>query len=294
MSIRVPIATVCSPRDSALGISHPLPSRVTNKFVNIDRLKELLSDYPDQSLVSSIITGFKFGFDIGFRGTVTNTFPDNNRSAYLHKDGVTEAIRKEISRGHTAGPFPTPPFPINHISPLGAAPKPDGSIRLIMDLSQPRGNSVNDFISKDEFPCHYTPFDEATRLIMKMGPGCFLTKVDIKHAYRILPVRPEDWPLLVYCWEGQFCVDLKLPFGGRSSASIFTDFADLICWIITEKYLLVVIHYSDDYLLISPLTSPSPRRRRKLCCRFFTTLTSQLRMISSLGRRQIFLILASI
>ena len=256
MSIRVPIATVCSPRDSALGISHPLPSRATNKFVNIDRLKELLSDYPDQSLVSSIITGFKFGFDIGFRGTVTNTFPDNNRSAYLHKDGVTEAIRKEISRGHTAGPFPTPPFPINHISPLGAAPKPDGSIRLIMDLSQPRGNSVNDFISKDEFPCHYTPFDEATRLIMQMGPGCFLTKVDIKHAYRILPVRPEDWPLLVYCWEGQFCVDLKLPFGGRSSASIFTDFADLICWIITEKYLLVVIHYSDDYLLISPPDLP--------------------------------------
>ena len=89
MSIRVPIATVCSPRDSALGISHPLPSCVSNKFVNIDRLKELLSDYPDQSLVSSIITGFKFGFDIGFRGTVTNTFPDNNRSAYLHKDGVT-------------------------------------------------------------------------------------------------------------------------------------------------------------------------------------------------------------
>ena len=252
MNIRVPIVPVLHPHDSVLGISNPLPNSVHNKFVNISRLKELLSTYPDQRLVSSIVDGFKFGFDLGFKGTLTNTFPKNNKSAILHKEGVTEAIRKEISRGHTAGPFPKPPFPINHISPLGAAPKPDGSIRLIMDLSQPKGQSINEFISKEEFPCKYTPFDEATRLIRLTGKGCYLTKVDIKHAYRLLPVRPEDWPLLVYHWEGQYCVDLKLPFGGRSSASIFTDFADLVCWILNNKFDLLVIHYSDDYLLISP------------------------------------------
>ena len=252
VSIRVSLATVMHRQDSALGISHPLPNSVNSNFVNILRFKELLADYPDQCLVTSIIHGFKFGFDIGYRGTLVDTFTKNNKSAITHRVGVTEAIRKEIALGHTAGPFPTPPFPINHISPLGAAPKSDGSIRLIMDLSQPRGNSVNDFISKEEFPCKYTPFDEATRLIRVMGKGCYLTKVDIKHAYRLLPVRPDDWPLLVYHWEGQYCVDLKLPFGCRSSASIFTDFADLLCWIINNKFDLVVIHYSDDYLLISP------------------------------------------
>ena len=215
-------------------------------------MKELLHDHPDQSLVASICSGFQFGFDLGFKGTLTATFPQNNKSAMEHKDGVTAAINKELERGHTAGPFDHPPFPINHISPLGAVPKPDGTIRLIMDLSQPVGNSVNEFISKEDFPCKYTPFDEASRLVRQVGPGCLLTKVDIKHAYRLLPVRPEDWPLLVYHWEGQYCVDLKLPFGGRSSASIFTDFADLICWIVNNKYHLVVIHYSDDYLMVSP------------------------------------------
>ena len=249
---RVAIATVMPPQDSFLGVSYPLPPSVENKFLNISRFKELLSNHPDQGLVASIISGFEFGFDLGFRGTLTNTFPRNNKSALIHKKGLTEAIRREIERGHTAGPFPVPPFPISHISPLGAVPKPDGSIRLIMDLSQPKGCSINEFISKDEFPCKYTPFDEATRLVRLTGRGCFLTKIDIKHAYRLLPVRPEDWPLLVYCWEGQFCVDLKLPFGGRSSASIFTDFADLVCWIINNKYDLLAIHYSDDYLLISP------------------------------------------
>ena len=252
-STRVPIATVLPPPPtSALGPKFPLPTGVNNPFVNISRLKDLLENHPDQRLVNSIITGFEVGFNIGYKGPLTDTFPSNDKSAFVHKQGVTDAIRKEIARGHTAGPFATPPFPINHISPLGAVPKPDGTIRLIMDLSQPRGLSINEFISKEEFPCKYTPFDEATRLVRQSGNGAFLTKIDIKHAYRLLPVRPEDWPLLVYFWDGHYCVDLKLPFGGRSSASIFTDFADLVCWIINNKYDLVVIHYSDDYLLISP------------------------------------------
>lgn len=260
------------PQVSALGVENPIPDGVVNKFVNISRLKQLLADHPDQSLVASIVAGFEFGFDIGFRGTLTDTFCKNNKSALRHREGVTEAIKKEISRGHTAGPFNHPPFPINHVSPLGAVPKPDGTIRLIMDLSQPVGRSVNDFISKEEFPCKYTPFDEATKLVRQEGRGCLLTKVDIKHAYRLLPVRPEDWPLLVYCWEEQYCVDLKLPFGGRSSASIFTDFADLICWIACNKYNLLVIHYSDDYLMISPPDMCTAAQEKKVLLSVFRYL----------------------
>ena len=178
-------------------------------------------------------------------------FPKNNKSAFEHADAVSLGIKKEIERGHTAGPFITPPFVRNHVSPIGAVIKSDGTARLIMDLSQPHGASVNDFISKEEFPTEYIHFDVATSLVRKMGRGCFLSKIDIKHAFRLLPVRPEDWPLLVYFWDGKFYVDLKLPFGSRSSPSIFTSFADLVCWILNSNYTLVVIHYADDYLLFT-------------------------------------------
>ena len=57
-------------------------------------------------------------------------------------------------------------------------------------------------------------------------------------------------------WEGLYYVDLVLPFGGRSSSSIFVTFADLLCWILTEKCHLNTIHYSDDYLLVSPPLQP--------------------------------------
>ena len=163
----------------------------------------------------------------------------NNKSARDDPDGVSKAIVKEVQRGHTAGPFPQPPFPHCHVSPVGADPKPDGSCRLLLDLSQPAGDSVNEAIDKDEFPCKYTHFDAATDLVFRMGRGCYLTKIDIKHAYRLLPVRMEDWPLLMYYWKGQYYVDVKLPFGGRSSASIFTSFADLVCWVLNEKFELL-------------------------------------------------------
>ena len=99
MSIRLPIVPILTnpvlpPQDSVLGVSCPLPHGIHNKFVNISRFKELLADYPDQRLVSSIVNGFKFGFDLGFRGELTETFPKNNKSAMLHKEGLTESIRK--------------------------------------------------------------------------------------------------------------------------------------------------------------------------------------------------------
>ena len=222
-----------------------------NQFVNIVNFVELLEDHPNQDLVSYVVNGLQNGFDIGFTGTPSSIVRPNNKSARDNVFLVSQAVQKEVDRGHTAGPFDNPPFPINHISPIGAAPKPDGTCRLVLDLSQPKGQSVNENIDKDDFPCQYTHFDAATELVMRMGKGCLLSKVDIKHAYRLLPVRPADWPLLVYYWEGKYYVDLKVPFGGRSSASIFTSFADLVCWVLTEKYTLIVIHYSDDFLLFS-------------------------------------------
>ena len=253
----------------------PLPDGIVQNHVDIDMLELCLIGHPDQQIVKYVLTGLRAGFDLGFNGTLKHISRSNNKSARENPYEVTKAIHKELSRGHTAGPFPFPPFPVNHISPLGAAPKTDGSYRLVLDLSQPEGDSVNDGIDKNEFPTEYTHFDKATDMVRRLGKGCKLTKIDIKHAYRILPVRMEDWPLLVYQWEGQYYVDLVLPFGGRSSSSIFTSFADLINWILTNKRNLNSIHYSDDYLLASP---PAPSNQAQEDLQSFKSTFHSLRV----------------
>ena len=120
-----------------------------------------------------------------------------------------------------------------------------------MDLSQPHGTSINDDISKEHFHCNYSHFDDATNLVMRAGRGALMCKLDIKHAYRLLPVRSDQWHHLCYYWDGNYYVDLVLPFGLRSSGAIFNQFASLVRWIIETHYKIRdIVNYSDDFFAV--------------------------------------------
>ena len=231
---------------------NPLPSHAITP-VNILNFSKCTYNHPDQNLTKYLLEGLTHGFDIGFHNTHTPTNPNNLLSATEHCLPVTQALMKEVERGHTAGPFPVSPIPNLHCSPLGSREKKDGTRRLIMDLSQPRGFSVNEGIDKEEFTVKYTHFDEATNMVRKMGKHCLMSKIDIKHAFRLLPVKPAQWILLGICWLGQIFIDTRLPFGLRSSPGIFNKFADVVCWIIRNIFHVKnIVHYSDDFFLVSP------------------------------------------
>ena len=218
--------------------------------INVDVLFYLTRNYPDSDTRDYLCHGFTHGFDIGFRGSFadTNSRPRNLLSTRENPTGVSEAINKEVTRQHTSGPFSDPPFPFTHCSPIGAAPKPDGSVRLILDLSSPRGDSVNDGIDSDEFKCKYSTFDDAVALVRRLGPGAAMGKIDIKHAFRICPVRPDQWPLLCFRWNNLFYVDTRLPFGSRSSPFIFNTFATVLAWIAIHVALIAYMtNYLDDF-----------------------------------------------
>eukprot|EP00111_Clytia_hemisphaerica_P011848 TCONS_00034821-protein len=159
--------------------------------------------------------------------------PKNLKSALEHTDAVTTAVCKELKRKHTSGPFLQPPIPNLHCSPLGSREKKDWTRRLIMDLSQPTGESINEGIAKE-----YANFDQATELVFKSGKNCLMTKIDIQHAFRLLPVQPSQWVLLGIHWRDMYFVDTRLPFGLRSSPAIFNSFADAVHWILQNKYKL--------------------------------------------------------
>ena len=233
------------------GSPYPLPRGLVTP-INVDNLDRLLLRHPCVKTRNFLVSGFRFGFDIGFRGVfhTPNARPRNLRSARDNERLVSEAINKELVRGHTSGPFPSAPFPDTHCSPIGSAPKPDGSVRLILDLSSPRGDSVNDGISQEEFACTYSKFDEAVRIIQHLGRGSYMGKIDIKHAFRVCPVRPCQWPLLCFQWKGSFYTDTRLPFGSRSSPFIFNTFAHAVAWMaLTVMGISFLIHYLDDYFL---------------------------------------------
>ena len=77
-----------------------------------------------------------------------------------------------------------------------------------------------------------------------------MAKLDIKHAFHLCPVHPSDWPYLGYKWLDQYFVDLRLPFGSRSSPFIFNQFAEALLWILICVFGIPhIINYLDDFFL---------------------------------------------
>ena len=84
----------------------------------------------------------------------------------------------------------------------------------------------------------------------RAGSGALLAKIDIKSAYRIVGVHPEDRWLLGMLWDGGLYVDAALPFGLRSVPKIFMALADALEWIVRQTGVEVLLHYLDDFLLV--------------------------------------------
>ena len=79
-----------------------------------------------------------------------------------------------------------------------------------------------------------------------------MAKMDIKSAYRMVPVHPGDRPLLAVEWAGQIVFDTRLPFGLRLAPKIFTAIADALQWVFLKQGVTWVAHYLDDYITVGP------------------------------------------
>ena len=114
-------------------------------------------------------------------------------SARAQPQVVDQKIAKELDAQSFAGPFETPPFPVFRVSFLGIVQKKTpGDFRMIHHLSYPKGKSVNDGTSREHSSVHYANIDKTIRRIKQSGVGSYLAKTDVKSAFRILPVNPQD------------------------------------------------------------------------------------------------------
>ena len=99
-----------------------------------------------------------------------------------------------------------------------------------------------------------------------------MAKTDLKSAFRLIPIHPDDWNLLGILWKSQYYVDMYLPFGLRSAPFIFNQLSDGLEWILKHNHgLQRVIHILDDFFIAES--------SRLACLTSFSTL---LRVFMSL------------
>lgn len=200
-----------------------------------------------------MIDGFSLGFRVGFVGTSQLRLASNLRSAKEQPEILAAKLDKELCSGRIAGPFSRPPFHNFISSPLGIVPKKkQGEYRIIHHLSYPDGSSVNDFIPEQFSSVKYASISDAISLIKSLGRACYMAKTDIKSAFRIIPIHPDDYHLLGMTWNNSYFFDRCLPMGCSSSCAIFEAFSSALEWL-AKHYLGAsgVLHILDDFLFIA-------------------------------------------
>ena len=75
-----------------------------------------------------------------------------------------------------------------------------------------------------------------------------MAKMDLKSAFRQIPVHPSDWNLLGLTWQDQFYFEKVLPFGLRSAPFLFNQVGAAIEWIMRKHGAEFLIRYLDDFL----------------------------------------------
>ena len=224
--------------------------------INVNLLESLLTDHPDREFVVSLCSGSRDGFKIGYHGPRQPYFSKNLKTAYLLPETVDSNLLDEVKQGHIIGPFTSPPFQNFQIYPLGLVPKKNSSKwRTIFHLSYPKTSnaSVNANISSEEYSLQYVRLDDAIRILLKLGPKCFMAKTDVKSAFRNIPVHPDDWELLGMKWRDLYFFYRVLPFGLRSAPFIFNMLSDALEWILIHKLgVSNILHILDDFFIAEP------------------------------------------
>ncbi len=86
-------------------------------------------------------------------------------------------------------------------------------------------------------------------MLQDLGRHCKLFKIDLRNAFRLLPVRCADFQLLGFMFDGYYFVDKCIPFGCSISCSVFEKFATFLEAYIRSKLAgSSLIHYLDDFL----------------------------------------------
>ena len=177
--------------------------------------------------------------------------PRNHTAVRFYTEQIQKLLQKEVKLNAAIGPFRESPFDRSYFSPLNSVPKKESSDRrLILDLSYPPGNSINDGIYKDWYLDEFYKLtlpsvDNLVERIMELGRSCQVFKVDLSRAYRQIFIDFSCVNLLGYVFNNELFYDCTLSMGSRSSARCCQRVSDCIVYIVTNDGNFA-INYLDD------------------------------------------------
>ena len=218
--------------------------------LNIKAWRSYLQNYWDQQLCDLLEFGFPIDFD---RTCHLHSTEENHASAIENMQDIGTFLQEERQYEAILGPFDTKPIDM-HVSPLLVRDKQNStSKRTIMDLSWPKGASVNNGVAKDTYlgtpyELNYPSVDSITNSLRNLGPSAQIYKIDTSRAFRQIKIDPGDIDLLGIKFQDQYFLDRWVAFGFCHGSLIFQRCTDAIRYIMAQHGFPLLYNYIDDLI----------------------------------------------
>ena len=236
-------------------IKNPLVNSKEGPRINPEAVWEIAQEveYGWQTKVDEMVKVLLKGADLGITGE--GRWPssgNNNPSTEEFGERLVDALQSSILLGHMCGPLTeeeVKELGDIKVAPLDIRPKPNGGVRIIIDMSFPRYRKWEDDgnwrkvrigdgkvlspnagmeLWKELEECTMSTDKDFRKALYMCGRNAKMAKNDWAHAYKHVPVRKEDWGMQVIKYGGRFFVEKALTFGGSNSPSIFRLFASFL------------------------------------------------------------------
>jgi hypothetical protein len=200
-------------------------------------------------------------------------FIPNSGSVLEHGEMFTDVLANWIKQGFVAGPFFDPPFPEFRANSMMAV-KQKEKVRIVMNLSSPKGMCFNDAVDADSLEKVYMATAKSVGYaILECGKHARLWKFDMSDAYKNLPAKLADLRLQGFSWLQAFFVETQQAFGARTAVAAFDRLGNTImtlaiCATGIPRHL--VFRTLDDVPVVTPAASPDGPRfcaQYKMICK---------------------------
>ena len=199
------------------------------------RLKASIKFWESIDASEFVLNTIKYGYKIPFVTVPQNFVFENNRSAKLEHEFVTENIFKLLNNG-LVREVQTPP---NIVSPLSVAKSSSGKLRLILDLRY-----VNAHIYKEKV-C----FEDWQSFENFIDVSGFMFKFDLKQGYHHIDIFEDHQTYLGCAWEIdgklRYFVFTVLPFGLSPAPRVFTKVLRPLVALWRSKGIKIVLFLDD-------------------------------------------------
>ena len=219
---------------------------------DLGRLEQLLIGYEDKEVVEWL----KYRWPTGRLPSLPDpakTFK-NHKGATDHPEALKKYISKEKSKGAVMGPFNVIPFHKKvGIVPISTRPKKcTQERRIIIDLSFPEGESVNNGMIKDNYmgqqvKLTFPRVDDLALRIYTLGKTAMMFKIDLSRYFHQLPLDPGDYLLIGYIVDNKLYFDKMLPMGMRTAPYIAQRVTNAIRHI-HQQLQFYLLNYVDNFL----------------------------------------------